>query len=120
MTRYILSISALFLGVAALVFWGSYLGWWPLPEFWLEILLFIFLVTLVIGYNLMRLRIKQPGIFVPFYLLSIALKMVAGLALIFFLVLDSPSEAAESAALFLLSYILFTAVEVLFLVRKDQ
>lgn len=106
--------------MGALVFLGSRQAWWPLPAFWMEILSFIFFITLVIGYNLMRLRKKQPDVFVQFYLLSIALKMVAGLAFIFFLVIDSPHEALGSAALFIISYILFTVLEVLFLVRWNR
>lgn len=120
MIRYFSSLLALFLAVGALAVLGSRQAWWPLPAFWMEILLFIFFITLVLGYNLMRLRDKQPHVFVQFYLLSIALKMVAGLAFIFFLVIDSPNEAIGSTALFVISYILFTVLEVLFLVRRDQ
>ncbi|MBL7861144.1 MAG: hypothetical protein JNJ65_08275 [Cyclobacteriaceae bacterium] len=119
MIRYLSSMLALFVAVATFVFLGSRQAWWPLPAFWMEILLFILFITLVIGYNLLRLRKKQPDVFVQFYLLSIALKMGAGLAFIFFLVIDSPNEAFGSAALFIISYILFTVLEVLFLVRRD-
>lgn len=120
MIRYLSSILALLFAISGLVFLGARQAWWPLPAFWMEILLFIFFITLVIGYNLLRLKKKQPDVFVQFYLLSIALKMVAGLAFIFFLVIDSPNEAYGSTALFIISYILFTALEVLFLVSRDR
>jgi hypothetical protein len=65
------------------------------------------------------MRSKQASAFVQFYLLSITLKMAAGLAFIVFIILKVPGDAMGSASLFILSYLLFTLVEVVFLVRKD-
>jgi hypothetical protein len=47
------------------------------------------------------------------------LKMAAGLAFIIFIILKTPIEAKGSAALFIVCYLLFTLVEVNFLMRKD-
>ncbi|HRG11050.1 MAG TPA: hypothetical protein PLJ08_20930, partial [Cyclobacteriaceae bacterium] len=82
-------------------------------------LVFLFVAMLIIGVNLLRIRKSQPQIFVQFYLLSIALKMLAGLAFIFFLIWDNPVQAASTAALFLITYILFTVAEVVYLVRTS-
>ena len=76
-------------------------------------------VTLIIGYKLFRMRKEQAAAFVQFYLLSITLKMAAGLAFIVFIFLKVPGEAMVSASLFILCYLLFTLVEVVFLIRKD-
>jgi len=104
----------------ALVTWaGSEWGWWILPLFWKEIIFFVFLITVVIGYNLITIRRKQAQAFVQFYLLSISLKMVAGLAFVFFIIWKTPAEAKGSAALFIVSYLVFTFLEVVFLMRKE-
>jgi hypothetical protein len=59
--RYLSSILALLFAISGLVFLGARQAWWPLPAFWMEILLFIFFITLVIGYNLLRLKKKTAG-----------------------------------------------------------
>lgn len=86
---------------------------------WIQVLVFLFVAMLIIGVNLLRIRKSQPQVFVQFYLLSIALKMLAGLAFIFFLIWDNPAEAAPLAALFMVGYILFTGAEVVFLLPKN-
>jgi len=104
----------------ALVTWaGSEWNWWALPLFWKEIIFFVFFITVVIGYNLITIRRKQAQAFVQFYLLSITLKLVAGLAFVFFIIWKTPAEAKGSAALFIISYLVFTMLEVAFLVRKE-
>ncbi|MCW5910288.1 MAG: hypothetical protein KIT62_04400 [Cyclobacteriaceae bacterium] len=98
---------------------GSVQAWWSLPPLWVQVLIFLFLIHLIIGFNLVRIRKKQPQMFTQFYLLSIALKMVAGLAFIFFLVWDNPAEAGPTAALFMVAYVLFTLAEVVYLLRAS-
>lgn len=119
MIRYLLMMVAVLAVLAALVWIGNVQNWWPLPHMWIQVLVFLFLATLIIGFNLVRIREKQPQAFALFYLLSIAVKMVAGLAFIFFLVWDNPLQAASTAALFLIAYILFTVAEVVYLVRTS-
>lgn len=79
----------------------------------------MFIITLIIGYKLVKMRKMQAATFVQFYLLSITLKMAAGLAFIIFIILKSPAEAMGNAALFILCYLAFTLVEVVSLMRKD-
>jgi hypothetical protein len=103
-----------------LVTWaGSEWNWWALPLFWKEIIFFVFFITVVIGYNLIALRQKQVQAFTQFYLLSISVKLVAGLAFMFFIIWKAPVEAKGSAALFIVSYLIFTFLEVVFLMRKE-
>ncbi len=111
------------LAVLAILFGGVWLGHiqhgWALPPMWIQVLVFLFITTLIIGFNLMRIRKKQPQVFVQFYLLSISVKMVAGHAFIFFLVWDNPAQAAPMATLFMVAYILFTSAEVGFLLMRN-
>jgi amino acid transporter len=112
-----LAVLSLLLGT---VWFGNVQDWWTLPQMWIQVLVFLFIVTLIIGFNLIRIRKNHPQVFVQFYLLSISVKMVAGLAFIFFLVWDNPVNAAPIATLFMFGYILFTGVEVVFLVSKKK
>ncbi len=119
MLRFLLSLIGVAVILAIITWAGSAQGWWALPLFWREIIFFVFFITAVIGYNLIKLRQKQLA-FVQFYLLSITLKLVAGLAFIFFIVWKTPVEAKGSAALFIVAYLTFTLLEVGFLIKKES
>ncbi len=104
-----------------LITWtGSQQGMWILPTYWIEILFFVLFITLVIYYNLNKLRLKQPEAFTQFYLLSISLKMAGGLTLIFFVVWDDPSAAIGNVTLFIISYLILTFLEVFFLLARSD
>jgi hypothetical protein len=118
--RFFLSLSGVALLVGFTCWIGSVLGWWVLPLFWREVIFFGFAFTGIITYNLFLLRRKQPQSFVQFYLLSIILKMIIGLAFVFFLIWKSPTEIRGNVGLFLLTYLLFTLVEVFALMRKGN
>ena len=119
MLRYFIIMLTVLAALLGGVWFGAYQAWWNLPAMWIQVLVFLFVAMLIIGVNLLRIRKSQPQIFVQFYLLSIALKMLAGLAFIFFLIWDNPVQAAATAALFLIAYILFTVAEVVYLVRTS-
>lgn len=119
MLRFTLSLFLMASMVVFITWLGSVQMWWSLPLFWKEIIVFMLFVTLIIGYKLFRMRKEQAAAFVQFYLLSITLKMAAGLAFIVFIFLKVPGESMGSASLFILCYLLFTLVEVVFLIRKD-
>jgi hypothetical protein len=97
---------------------GSQSGWWELPTSWREILFFILFITLVIYYKLDKLKSSQPEFFTQFYLLSIALKMLGSLALIFFIAWRDRNSAGGNVILFIITYLTITFLEVLFLLRK--
>lgn len=118
MGRYIIVMLAVLILLSGMVWLGSVQTWWGLPAMWIQVLVFLFITTVIIGINLIRIRKNQPGLFAQFYLLSIALKMVAGLAFIFFLVWDSPATAGPTAALFMAGYGVFTFAEVIFLLKQ--
>lgn len=120
MIRFILVLAVLWAVLSGAVLLGQHLGWWPPILFWKEILFFLFFVTLIIGYNLQKVKRRQSLVFVQFYMLSIVLKMVVGLAFIFVLVWKVPVQVKASTALFMVGYALFTGVEVFFLVRPKK
>jgi hypothetical protein len=108
--------ATLFLGLITWI--GSQQGIWILPTYWVEILFFVLFITLVIYYNLTKLRSQQPEAFTQFYLLSIVLKMIGGLTLIFFIVWDAPAAAIGNVTLFIISYLILTFLEVFFLLSR--
>lgn len=120
MVRYLIIMLVVLAALMGAVWFGSQQTWWILPAMWIQVLVFLFIATLIIGFNLVRIRKNQPQVFVQFYLLSIFVKMIAGLAFIFFLVWDNPAEAAPIATLFMVAYILFTSVEVAYLLYQNS
>lgn len=120
MLRYFIIMLTVLAALLGGVWFGASQAWWSLPAMWIQVLVFLFITTLIIGFNLVRIRKNQPQVFVQFYLLSISVKMIAGLAFIFFLVWDNPAEAAPIAALFMVAYILFTFVEVAYLLSQNS
>jgi hypothetical protein len=104
-----------------LALWGgSLLSWWSFPSLWKEIVFFLFFITLIITNYLLKLRKKQPQAFVQFYLLSIILKMVAGIGFVLLLIWKAPAEVRGNVGLFIISYLLFTGLEVIFLIRNTS
>ena len=119
MLRFIVSVSIATLLLALITWTGSQQGWWAIPTSWIEILVFILFLSLVIYYKLDNLKARQPEVFTQFYLLSIALKMVGSLALIFFIVWDDPTSAVGNVVIFIISYLTLTFLEVFFLLRRS-
>jgi hypothetical protein len=106
-------LSAAILGVVYLSGWFA-----VVPSYTTEIVALLALTTLVIFYYLLNWSQSKGQMFTQFYLLSIAVKLVAYGAFIAIIVVTDPTMAVGNTVLFLASYILFTFLEVLFLFRK--
>lgn len=117
--RFLISIAIVTLLLGITTFFGSQQNAWGLPSYWMEILFFVLFTTVVVYYNLNKLRTRQPEVFTQFYLLSIVLKMVGGLTLISFIVWAEPSAAIGNVTLFIISYLTLTFLEVYFLLSKS-
>lgn len=120
MLRFIFIALTATLILGSITWIGSRQELWILPTYWIEILFFVLFITVVIYYNLNKLRSKQPEAFTQFYLLSIVLKMIGGLTLIFFIVWDAPSAAIGNVTLFIVSYLILTFLEVYFLLSRSD
>ena len=75
-------------------------------------------MTIVIFYNLNKLKSSRPEAFTQFYLFSIVLKMVGGLTLISIIVRSEPSAAIGNVIIFIVSYLTLTFLEVFYLLSK--
>lgn len=110
----------MFLTIAALyaaVFFGSREQVWTVaPSFSIEIILFLGLSTIVIYFFLTRHSVSPS--FTQAYLVSMVLKMLSHAAFILVIILSDKAGAVANALLFLVAYLLFTALEVSFLFHR--
>ena len=103
--------------VAGLTILAHQLYWIPsLPSFFYQTILFVLFATFVIFRYLYR--IDKPDLFVRLYLLTMVLKFIAFGAYNLLVILEDRSGAAANVVLFLVLYLLFTALEIVFLYRK--
>lgn len=105
--------------IGLITFLGSQQAWWKMPSYWIEILTFILFMTIVIFYNLNKLRNNRPESFSQFYLLSIVIKILAGLTLISVIVWTDSTSAVGNVTLFIASYLILTFFEVFYLLNKS-
>ncbi len=118
--RQIWIFFSLLVVLSAAILWFTLLsGWISLaPSYAFEIVVLLALTTLVIYYYLFQWSKTKPQLFAQFYLLSIAIKIAAYGVFVAIIVVLDPKMAISNAILFLISYLLFTVLEVLFLFRQ--
>jgi len=83
------------------------------PSFAPEIVLFLGISTIVIFYFLIK-HAQSPS-FTQAYLVSMVLKMLTYAAFMLVIIFSDKAGAVANAVLFLVAYLLFTALEVGFL-----
>lgn len=87
-----------------------------MPSFFYQTLLLLTLSTGVIYRYL--LKMNKPALFTQMYLLTMVVKLIAYLAYNLIVVLEDRSGSVLNVVFFLVLYLVFTAVEVIFLYRK--
>lgn len=117
MLKFLISVSALVAGLFAAVFAGAEYQWFgTIPSYTVEIIFFLGVTTATIFYFLIR-QLQSPS-FTQSYLLSIVLKMIGYGAFILMIIFKDKSGAFANALLFIVAYVLFTALEVSFLFKR--
>lgn len=96
----------------------SYLVLPVLPSFFFQTIILLFLGAAGIYYYLVDIKKDKPRYFAQLYLLTLFVKLIAYGGYILFVLLKSPDQAAANAGVFMITYILFTTLEVGFLYRK--
>jgi hypothetical protein len=91
-----------------------------LPSYLLEILLLLSVSTIVIFYFLQKMKTTEPLDFVKNFLLSVVLKIVLSGAFVFILIKLDPVGANTNAIFFMISYLFFTAYEIIVLTKKKN
>lgn len=112
MIRFVLlalTLSALVMGAVG---WGVDAGWVDHPSFAWEIIIFLF-VTHVAGYNFVVRQLDQrPEDFVKVYLGLTVIRILFFGIFIFVVIWIEPNAGSSNAVFFLVSYVLFTGLEV--------
>jgi hypothetical protein len=89
---------------------GDHFYYWQTPTYSLEIILFLSIFTLLAFYFLNR-SVRAEG-FTTRYLGSMVLKILLFSGFIVTIILLDPNGANRNVTFFLISYLLFTALEV--------
>ena len=117
MIRFVAVVLAVAISVALLVLVSVSMGWIDAaPSYYLQSLIILAAFTVVIYRYLDRL--KSPEIFVQIYLLSMGVKLLAYGVYVVLMIMDDKPGANDNVVFFLILYVIFTALEVVFLYRK--
>lgn len=79
---------------------------------------FLFISTAGLFYYLVHTKEERPESFVQFYLLTMAIKLVAYAVFMIFVISRNRDGATPNVVFFMIVYLLFTIAEVAFLYRK--
>ncbi|MCK6617270.1 MAG: hypothetical protein L6Q51_06475 [Cyclobacteriaceae bacterium] len=88
------------------------------PSHFYHILFFLFISTAGLFYYLQRTKEKRPEFFVQFYLLTMAIKLIAYAGFMIFVISRNRDGATANVVFFMIGYLLFTVAEVAFLYRR--
>jgi hypothetical protein len=79
---------------------------------------YLFLVTALMVFNLMRLQQHRPGRFVVFFLAGLAVKLLAHIVFLLFLAISDSSTLFADVVYFLSLYLVYTLISVYALYRS--
>lgn len=117
MIPFFILAGGLALGLPPLVRFGTLRGWLPeTPTFLMQTTWVVALMTAIIFVYLYRA--DKGAWFVQLYLLSMAVKLLAYFGYNLIVILDDPRNAVANVVYFLSVYVLFTALEIVFLYKK--
>jgi hypothetical protein len=102
--------------IAGVVQFAVHQQWFPLPTFFYQTLILVLFTTVVIFVYLYKAN--KPDFFVQLYLLTMMIKIMAYGAYVFFMIKEDVNNAFANVVFFLVSYLLFTILEVVFLYKK--
>lgn len=88
------------------------------PTWYYETISFLYVSTAGLYFFLVRTKQHQPDNFVQSYLLTLVVKLLVYGAYVFTIVLIDEEGAFVNAGFFMITYIIFTALEIGFLYRR--
>lgn len=103
--------------ISLLLVGGGYLFFETLPGFFFESIILLLLSTAGLYRFLINIKRDKPDFFVPLYLATLTVKLIAYGAYIFILVKLQPEWMFENVVFFMVGYVIFTGVETYFLHR---
>lgn len=96
---------------------GGYLFFETLPGFFWESIILLTLSTVGLFKFLVNIKRDKSDFFVPLYLATMTIKLIAFGAYIFLMVKLQPDEMFENVVFFMVGYVIFTGLETVFLYR---
>lgn len=103
--------------VSLALFAGGYFAFETLPRFFYHTPIFLFLSTAGLYKFLLDAKQNKPDYFVPIYLSTLMMKLIAYGGYIFVMVKKQPEMKAENVVFFMSGYVIFTTLETVFLYR---
>ena len=104
--------------IAIGIIWTSQMIFPVLPSYFYQTIGLLFAGTVGINYFLVDVKKNRPDYFVPLYIATQFVKILAYGSYMLFVVWDQSVEAANHVLIFMITYFLFTAAEIIFLYRK--
>ncbi len=89
-----------------------------IPSFFYQTIALVFLGTAGLYFYLLDVKKHRPEYFIQVYMATLFAKILAYGAYILFVVWDDPIQARQNALIFMVTYFIFTAIEIGFLYRK--
>jgi hypothetical protein len=114
--RFFISLAVATAVVAGVVQLGADRGWFECPSFFVMTLVFLVFSTSVIFVYLYKAN--KPTFFLQLYLFSMVLKLLAYCGYNFMMILNDRASAVGNVVFFMVTYFLFTVVEIMFLYWK--
>jgi hypothetical protein len=102
--------------ITALTWWGSSAGLFDRPSYFNATLVLLLLTTGVIYVYLHRAM--KPEFFLNLYLLTMVIKVIAYCAYNLVIIMRDRQAAVTNVGFFMVTYIVFTGIEIAFLHRK--
>ena len=109
---------ATLLTITVLIVLLSHYAFLTIPSFFYQTLALVFLRTAGLYFYLLDVKKNRPEYFVQVYIATLFAKILAYGAYILFVVWDDPFQAHQNALIFMVTYFVFTAVEIGFLYQK--
>lgn len=103
--------------VSLLLIGGGYLFFETLPGFFWQSLVLLNLSTIGLYRIMVNIKRDKPDYFVPLYLATLILKLLAFGTYIFLMVKLQPEWRIQNVVFFMVGYVIFTGLETVFLYR---
>lgn len=103
--------------ISLLLVGGGYLFFETLPGFFWESITLLVLSTTGLYKFLVNIKRGKPDYFVPLYLATLTIKLLAFGAYIFLMAKLQPEWMFENVVFFMVGYVIFTGLETVFLYR---
>lgn len=104
--------------LAGLIVFISYSTFPVLPSYFYQTIILVWLGTVGVYFYLLDVKKNRSEYFVQFYMVTLFAKILAYGAYMLFVVWDDTLQAANNVLIFMITYLAFTAVEIIFLYLK--